>query len=202
MYAPQSTQLTAQRGSRALPAIMSAIVILAVAGAAFGVRSMASQGAPATIARPQYDSPALRNGGALATIARPQYDSPALRGGTQSAVVPAVNTFETSDSLRLEHLGIAPATVVGKAIVTGRDRIEIHRQEHLRKGATSFVSGAGIRTEYLPSAAAAAQVATSFDSWDSLRTEHLGGAAAQAPVVTSFDNGDLLPKVHLGGAGR
>jgi len=56
---------------------------------------------------------------------------------------PTAATTDTTDALRREHL--APFAVTPRPIpaVTGRDRVEIHRLEHLGKAAASFDTWGG-----------------------------------------------------------
>lgn len=60
-----------------------------------------------------------------------------------AAYTPVAATADTSDALRREHL--APFVVAPRALpaVTGRDRVEIHRLEHIKQAATFDTWGGG-----------------------------------------------------------
>jgi hypothetical protein len=202
MYAPQSTQLAAPRGSRILPAIVSALVVLAIVAMALAIRSVAVSSTASdtgAVASEQFDSPALHSGFASAT--RPVLDSPALHGGFQAAgsykapagalnsggftgipysatiVATQVTSMDAADSLRKEHLGVAPATVSGSQAAGS-----------YKAPAGALNSGGFTGIPY--SATIVATQVTSMDTADSLRKEHLGIAPATAggfPVTSSRD---------------
>ena len=112
---------------------------------------------PVSVSAPQYDSPALRKMAGSAAAATIIQSADELRkehvpgaftgksalGEAAAANAPTAATTNPADAARREHLAPIVATPHALPAVTGRDRIEIHRLEHLGKAATLDTWGGG-----------------------------------------------------------
>jgi len=142
MYNQQSANLATQRGTRGLATLFAVVIVLAIAALVVAAVLATSGATKATIGDHSRDIGESARAGAFLTEDRSYDQIEARRAALSQAkhqvapvtiVKPAPYVVESTDTLRKEHLGVAPAAVPSAPAVSSRDSMESLRLEHMRQ---------------------------------------------------------------------